>query len=261
MVDMHVHSTFSPDGKSSMEEQVQRAIDLGISKLCFTDHVEFNDKEINLNRVKNKSVFNFDVDTYLNEIERLNRDYCEIEILSGIEFSEPHLFPNEFEYYCSCPFDCIIGAIHHCYNAVFPGARNLNERQAVCEYYDLMITSLQNTKFDVIAHLDFPRRYFDKWTIEEKLLETLLEAIVANHVVLEVNTSSCDEIEHEPLPHFDIIKRYSEMGGKYVTLGSDAHVSSRLAYTFSEIRSNLPKNIEVVYIKQRKVCRLERQIR
>ena len=42
LADMHIHTTFSPDGKSSMEEQCIKAIEIGIPIICFTDHVDFN---------------------------------------------------------------------------------------------------------------------------------------------------------------------------------------------------------------------------
>ena len=40
--DYHIHSTFSPDGKSSMEEMILRAIDLNLKEICFTDHVDYD---------------------------------------------------------------------------------------------------------------------------------------------------------------------------------------------------------------------------
>ena len=48
LADMHIHTTFSPDGKSSMEEQCIKAIESGIPIICFTDHVDFNSSEINV---------------------------------------------------------------------------------------------------------------------------------------------------------------------------------------------------------------------
>ena len=42
--DYHIHSNFSPDGKSSMEEMILRAIDLNLKEICFTDHVDYDIK-------------------------------------------------------------------------------------------------------------------------------------------------------------------------------------------------------------------------
>ena len=55
LADMHIHTTFSPDGKSSMEEQCIKAIEIGIPIICFTDHVDFNSSEINVGRIINKA--------------------------------------------------------------------------------------------------------------------------------------------------------------------------------------------------------------
>ena len=64
LADMHIHTTFSPDGKSSMEEQCIKAIEIGIPIICFTDHVDFNSSEINVGRIINKASTNFDVSEY-----------------------------------------------------------------------------------------------------------------------------------------------------------------------------------------------------
>lgn len=101
---MHIHTTFSPDGKSSMEEQCQKAIEIGMPIICFTDHVDYNSTEKNVGRIINKAITNFNVSEYFDEIRRLQNSYSSIQILSGIEFSEPHLFPLEFERY-SAIFD------------------------------------------------------------------------------------------------------------------------------------------------------------
>ena len=167
MVDMHIHSTFSFDGSSTMEEYCQKAISMNVNKICFTDHVDFNTEEKNCGVVKDISIQNFDVEDYLKEINRLRRKYHGLEILSGIEFSESHLFKVEFEHYKEMPFDCIIGSIHHCYNGIFPGALNIGEEQAKKEYYDLMLNMVKYGGIQTLAHFDFPRRYFDNWDVDD----------------------------------------------------------------------------------------------
>lgn len=68
LADMHIHTTFSPDGKSSMEEQCIKAIEIGIPIICFTDHIDFNSSEINVGRIINKASTNFDVSEYFYEV-------------------------------------------------------------------------------------------------------------------------------------------------------------------------------------------------
>ena len=50
--DMHVHSTFSIDGVSTMEDYCLIAEKSGIRAICFTEHVDFNSEEKNLSIVK-----------------------------------------------------------------------------------------------------------------------------------------------------------------------------------------------------------------
>ena len=253
IVDFHVHSTFSIDGISTMEQHCIAAIQKGIRKICFTEHVDYNIAEYNMGKVKDNREQNFNIEEYFNEIERLNALYYQsIEILSGVEFSEPHLFKNEFEYYSSLPFDYILASIHHCYNGVFPGKANIEESVAMKEYYSLMKESLDYCLCQGIAHLDFPRRYFDSWKIEEKILNDILITIIKKNIALEVNTSSVDDNCIEPLPCFSVIERYQSMGGKKVILGSDAHDCKRIGNAFEETMKRLPRGMELGYIKDRK---------
>ena len=46
--DMHVHSTFSIDGVSTMEDYCLVAEKSGIRAICFTEHVDFNSEEKSL---------------------------------------------------------------------------------------------------------------------------------------------------------------------------------------------------------------------
>ena len=41
--DYHMHSSFSTDGKSTMEQMVKKSIELGLEEICFTDHVDYDD--------------------------------------------------------------------------------------------------------------------------------------------------------------------------------------------------------------------------
>ena len=169
-VDMHVHSKFSIDGMSTMEDYCLIAGKTGTRVICFTEHVDFNSAEKNLSIVKDNRKQNFVVDDYFREINRLRKKYGSLTLLSGIEFSEPSLFPEEFALYSSYPFDCITAGIHHCYNSVFPGAGNLSVSKAMYEYYQIMQKTVELGGFQVLAHLDFPKLFFDKWVVDDDVL-------------------------------------------------------------------------------------------
>jgi hypothetical protein len=60
---MHLHSHYSADSKESMTAQVERGIEMGLSVMCFTDHIDwdFPIPEI---------VFDFDIQKYLDDISK-----------------------------------------------------------------------------------------------------------------------------------------------------------------------------------------------
>lgn len=131
---MHIHTKFSYDGQSLKEEYCRAALNKGLQFVCFTEHVDFNEFEYKR--------WQYDAKSYFKEIERLRKEYKELNILSGMEFSEPHLFKKEFDYLLSLPYDNIIASIHHCYNSKFPAPINLNSEQASKQYYELMLKTV-----------------------------------------------------------------------------------------------------------------------
>ena len=255
--DMHVHSRFSIDGMSTMEEYCLVAERTDSRIICFTEHVDFNSMEKNLSVIKDNRTQNFVVDDYFCEINRLRKKYSSLTLLSGIEFSEPHLFPHEFAKYCAYPFDCITAGIHHCNNAVFPGARNLPVTEALDEYYNIMLKTVELGGFQVLAHLDFPRLFFDSWEIDSGLLDKILSKVVQQNIVLEVNPSSIHNSHDEPMPSYSIIERYRQLGGKKIVLGSDAHCTKDFSNKFVMITKNLSHLFQIGYIKKRTFYTLE----
>lgn len=53
-----------------------------------------------------------------------------------------------------------------------------------------MLQSISSYSFQAMAHLDFPRRYFDSWEIPEKTINSILELMIKKEILLEINTSS-----------------------------------------------------------------------
>lgn len=75
MLDNHVHTTFSRDGKDPMEKVIKRGIDIGVTHLTFTDHMEYNTDR-----------FSIDFEKYCKTIKELQWKYKNyINIYTGIE--------------------------------------------------------------------------------------------------------------------------------------------------------------------------------
>ena len=68
-------------------------------------------------------------------------------------------------------------------------------------------------------------------------IETILKSVIRKNLALEVNVSGFDG-EYDPAdsfsPNEDILKKYFSLGGRKITLGSDAHSPDRVANRFDE---------------------------
>ena len=114
-----------------------------------------------------------------------------------------------------------------------------------------MLKSIQTCEFQAMAHIDFPRRYFDNWNVSDTIMDEILNAMIKKDIILEVNTSSIMNASDEPLPRYSIIDRYVQLGGRRVVLGSDAHISVKLGNALSSVVRKLPNTCVIGYFKNR----------
>jgi histidinol-phosphatase (PHP family) len=91
-------------------------------------------------------------------------------------------------------------------------------------------------KFDVLAHLTYPLRYFySQSNLDINLdefkdqIDEILNLIIEKNISLEINTAALRQPLNKLSPDIDILKRYKELGGKYVSVGSDAHYAEHLS--------------------------------
>ena len=104
------------------------------------------------------------------------------------------------------------------------------------QYFDEIIEMLKWGKFDVLAHLTYPLRYFySKSNLDIDLdkfkdqIDEILTLAAKKGKALEINTAALRQPLNKLSPEVDIIKRFKELGGKYVSVGSDAHYAEHLS--------------------------------
>ncbi|NLN28033.1 MAG: PHP domain-containing protein, partial [Firmicutes bacterium] len=103
--DLHMHSTNSFDGKNTMREMCLAALERGLTHICFTEHYDCNPQS--------RAYGTYSFERYMADVEACRREFAgRIEILTGIEFSEPHKYPAELERMGRMGFDVILGAVH-----------------------------------------------------------------------------------------------------------------------------------------------------
>lgn len=94
--------------------------------------------------------------------------------------------------------------------------------------------------FDVLGHLDLAKRYTQRFLGghdvrgHADLVDAILRACLDADLVPEVNLSSLRQSLDEPMPADWVVRRYAELGGRAMMLGSDAHRPEHVGYGLRE---------------------------
>lgn len=245
--DFHLHTDFSSDSDTPMEDMIQRALELGLSRLCFTEHM---DPDFPVNPRDNLD-FQLDTQAYRNRFLIMKEAYShELKLLFGVEVGlQPHLSAFLKDYTRCYPFDFVIGSTHIS-NRIDPYYPEYYEgRTQEAAYREYFETTLANIRacddFDVYGHLDYVVRYGpsqDTFYTYEKyadLIDAILTELIQKGKGLEVNTGGLKYGLKEVHPYPFVLKRYRSLGGEIITIGSDAHKPDRLCAHFDQARDTL----------------------
>lgn len=246
--DMHVHTRWSSDAKTPVEEQIERAIALGMKQICITDHQDYDAPAFP------PDYFTFLLDdkgddetikAYLSDLTRVKEQYADrIEVLLGIELGiQPHIVDKLNQVAETFPFDYIIGSTHTFQKMDAEDARHyegVSIEAAVRQYFEDELVNVKGFQgFDAAGHMDFVLRYgpgaAETFTYAKygDIIDEILKELIQSGRGIECNTSKF-KAKNMINPNRSIIKRYRELGGEIITFGSDAHVSERLGEGFAE---------------------------
>lgn len=239
--DYHLHSYFSGDSSAPMEEMIKKGISLGLKTMCFTEHM---DLDYVYENPEDNGMFELNTDSYLYELATLKSKYeGQIKLLFGVELGvQPQLRRELALYAKSFPFDFIIASSHLCngrdpyYPAFYEGR---SDEEAYLEYFSSILGNLRAfDNFDVYGHLDYVVRYGKtkdenyRYETYRDVLDQILTTLLEKEKGIEVNTSAIGYRLKELNPCTDIIRRYRELGGEIITIGSDAHTPENIARGF-----------------------------
>ena len=276
--DGHVHSQWSWDApRGHMERTCARALELGLTSLAFTEHVDLTPWALHGATVPADSRGHMgsgtflagalDVYGYLECVHRCRALFPDLEVLSGLELSEPHLHPDAISELLSA------GAIRP-----GPGLRPQPGRPRPRPdldpdlYLDPNLRSTAHPHLDPAsgpppggnwrhlcpaAALDVVRSYLTE--VAEMAEATWLfpfwptsttrcgrgppvppfepELVEAEYRrALEALAGSGRALEVNTRLHLapQVVDWWHEAGGQTVTFGSDAHQPDRLAWEFSD---------------------------
>lgn len=244
MFDYHIHTKVSFDGRQTGEEAVAAAEAAGLKEICFTDHLDY-DPLASVNTTA------FDTQVYHSAYDHLQSS--RVKIRRGMEFG---MLPNNQEQLKidiqRRQFDFVLGSVHYVdgYDVYFePYWQGKTVFQVERRYLETTLQCVENhDDFDVLAHLTYisktranplmrPVPYDDY----RELLDAILCVLVKKGKGLELNTSGVDRCG-DFLPGESFFRRFRELGGEIVTVGSDAHSANRVGQ-YTNRACELLKNI------------------
>jgi histidinol-phosphatase (PHP family) len=215
IADYHMHSHYSPDSEASVEEIVETAREKGIERIIITDHYEIADEHANV----------LDIEKYRNEMQRYS-------LPVGVELGWDGIKPLNVD---TSKFDYVLLSHHFVEDPI--------TQQSYKNYLERLLKIMnQFDGYHALAHLDFPRRYQKNnasFSVELfDIITEILNTLIKNGKMLEVNTASV-QIYGEPNPSIEILKLYKSLGGRNITIGSDAH-------SLEDIGRGIERGIEIL---------------
>lgn len=239
--DSHTHSNNSFDAENSVAQMIEQANELGLDCLTITDHFESafyyrpNEEFGDLRKLLPQSV----ADIKKAQESRNGKT----ELLCGIELGEPlHDLKATNEILKLTDYDFILCSLHNLKDMgdFFWLDYQKEDIPKLLKKYFLELTEcVQWGGFNSLAHITYPLRYIcGKFNLPfepddyKNEIDELLSLLAKSDKALEFNTCRNAELSLSTMNEcrdVPFLKRFKELGGKFVTLGSDAHKIQDLA--------------------------------
>lgn len=237
LADMHCHTNASHDAVSDPIELCEAALKNGIGIFAVTDHFD---------GVAADRLVPYEIATHSKKNFEKARDRYgdKLQILFGMEYGEAFWVPDQQKKVDeSFDFDIKLGSVHAvCHELTrgpfawldFSGYTEEQIRSYYRQYLDDMLENLNSVDFDVLTHLDNPKKYLTAkfgfplpYSDFSEQIDRILDHVIAHGIALEINTATVDLMD-EFMPSHEILQRWREKGGYLVTIGADSHCPERV---------------------------------
>lgn len=251
LLDMHTHSSFSPDAEDSAEAMCLRAAELGLSVYALTDHCDvnfwypveyyFGDRE-DVTDAMMYGAGKYALDSIAEQVVLREKFRGKLDIIVGVEMGQPMQDKEKAaELSNDERLDFIIGS-HHMNAGVddfyYLDYSKMTDSEIDALLKDYFLQTLDMCRFadiDVLGHLTYPLRYIcgehgrnvDISSYDE-IIREIFKTLISRGKGIEINTSGLRQKYGRTFPDFETLKLYCELGGEILTIGSDAHKTADL---------------------------------
>ncbi len=264
--DSHSHTNASPDSKMTAELLCETAIARGIRGVAITDHIEIPGSTDNIY-------------ASAQGVVRVREKFGDrLEILLGMELGEPYYDYDKAKQTIGLfDFDFVLCS-YHIADFVTEDGKKVFEyfsgtdfsrysQEDLKAFFDSFVIKVKdevkNADFDSFAHINCPMRYIEgKYRIKfdesqyDSDYEEMFYSLTKREKALELNISGLNSTWGRTLPFDKHLKKYYDMGGRLVTIGSDSHTPDYIGCGFDKAAEILRSAgfTEYYYYKKRKPC-------
>jgi len=254
-VDLHNHTTRCNHAEGTIDEYIEKAIELGIDIYGFSEHAPMDfDPQYRL-------AFS-EIKAYENDILVAKEKYKnEIKILLGYEVD---WLPGKIDKcILNANVDYLIGSVHFIDKWSFDnpefigGWKNKNIDEIWQAYFEAIEAMANSKKFDIVGHLDLIKvfKFMPKKDIR-LLAKNALHAIKKSDMTLEINSAGLRKPIGEIYPSATLLQEAYSLDIP-ITFSSDAHAIDQIGVGY-DLTTTLAK--EVGYTKAVTFQGRERQL-
>ena len=236
MFDFHIHSSVSFDSDTPAIDIAKAAARAGLREICFTDHWDYLPHPTDKHDL-------FSLEEYSRAYDGLEVEG--LKIRRGVEIGlNDWNMPECRELLSKRNFDFVIGSVHYA-GGTDPHYKEYWEGKSVETAYMLYLESeLECLKlhddFDVLGHITYvcksPNNPFHAplhYSECREIADEILRLVIAKGKGIEINTSGVDR-GVDLIPSMDYVRRFRELGGEIITVGSDSHNDVRVGQYCNE---------------------------
>jgi histidinol-phosphatase (PHP family) len=240
-LDTHLHCNLSPDSDVVIDHYAEQAVERGIAEIAITDHLDFE---------PGAPAFGY---TTFADRERVVRQAAErwgpqgVSIRFGVELTYDRSWEADIRAHLARhAYDFTIGSVHDRIQSPYSASRvrdwvaGRSLAEIVAPSFDEVEAAARSGLFDALGHLDVVKRFLyphvkpAELAAAPELYDPILLALVDSGTALEINTSGLRHPVGESYPSAAVVARFRAMGGRAVTVGSDAHRADQFAWALAD---------------------------
>lgn len=231
-VDLHNHTYLCNHANGTMDQYVQKAIELGIDVYGFSEHAPMKNFDdgyrltLDKKELYEKSVF---------ELKEKYKDQIEILFAYEVDFIEGDYILDEV---INTKVDYFIGSVHYLGKWGFDNPEYIAEYENKDidliweEYFRAVELMAKSGKFDIVGHLDLIKifKYLPKKDVRV-IADNALKAIKQANMAIEINSAGYRKPIAEQYPSRELLERAYELEIP-ITFSSDAHDVAQIGFEY-----------------------------